>query len=55
MPGLAGQSKEALVRTLKEFKGGKRPATVMHQLAGTPTGSSIDRRLLRGTEIREAP
>jgi cytochrome subunit of sulfide dehydrogenase len=33
MPALTGQSKEALLRTLKDYKEGKRPATVMHQLA----------------------
>jgi sulfide dehydrogenase cytochrome subunit len=33
MPSLAGQSKENMVRTLKEFREGKRPATIMHQLS----------------------
>lgn len=33
MPPLAGQSREGLLRTLKDYKDGKRPATVMHQLA----------------------
>jgi sulfide dehydrogenase cytochrome subunit len=33
MPQLAGQSKETLARHLKDFKDGKRPATIMHQIA----------------------
>ena len=30
---LAGQPKDSLVRMLKEFREGKRPATIMHQLS----------------------
>jgi sulfide dehydrogenase cytochrome subunit len=33
MPQLAGQSKETLARHLKDFRDGKRPATIMHQIA----------------------
>lgn len=33
MPQLAGQSKETLARHLKDFKDGRRPATIMHQIA----------------------
>jgi len=33
MEPLAGQSQEALVRKMSEFKSGQRPATVMHQIA----------------------
>ena len=33
MPPLAGQSKDALLKTLKDYKEGKQQATVMHQLA----------------------
>ena len=32
-PSLAGQSKEHLLQQLKDFKAGKRPATIMHQHA----------------------
>jgi cytochrome subunit of sulfide dehydrogenase len=42
MPGLAGQSKESLLKTLKEYKDGKRPATVMHQLAKGYTDGQLD-------------
>lgn len=33
MPALAGRSKEELLASLKGFKGGSKPATVMHQHA----------------------
>ena len=33
MPSLAGQDKGYMVRQLQDFKTGKRPATIMHQLA----------------------
>jgi cytochrome c553 len=33
MPSLAGQSKAYLIERMQEFKAGKRPATIMHQLA----------------------
>ena len=42
MPGLSGQSKENLLKTLKEFKDGKRPATVMHQLAKGYTDGQLE-------------
>ncbi len=42
MPGIAGRSKEALLRTLKDFKEGKRPATVMHQLAKGYTDGQLE-------------
>ena len=33
MPSLAGRPKDDLLQRLLEFKGGTRPATIMHQLA----------------------
>jgi cytochrome c553 len=33
VPGLAGRSKEDFVQVMAQFKGGQRPATVMHQIA----------------------
>jgi len=33
MVALAGMDKAYMVKTMQEFKTGKRPATVMHQLA----------------------
>ena len=39
---LAGQTKEELVRKMQEFKAGKRPATIMQQLAKGYTDEQID-------------
>ena len=39
---LAGQQKEDLVRKMQEFKTGKRPATIMHQLAKGYTDEQIE-------------
>ena len=33
MPGLAGRPRAALLQMLREYREGKRPATIMHQLA----------------------
>lgn len=33
MPGLAGRPRAELLQMLREFRDGKRPATIMHQLA----------------------
>lgn len=33
MPALAGQSSETLLRHMRDFRDGKRPATIMHQIA----------------------
>jgi len=32
-PSLAGQNRQALLQALQDFRDGKRPATIMHQLA----------------------
>ena len=42
MPGLAGQSREALLKILKEYRDGKRPATLMHQLAKGYTEGQLE-------------
>jgi cytochrome subunit of sulfide dehydrogenase len=39
--GLAGRSKEDLVQVMAQFKGGQRPATVMHQIAKGYTDAEI--------------
>jgi cytochrome c553 len=41
-PGLAGEPKAQIVRLMQEFRAGKRPATVMHQLAKGYTDEQID-------------
>jgi cytochrome c553 len=42
MPVLAGQSKETLARHLRDFRDGKRPATIMHQIAKGYSDAQID-------------
>ncbi len=42
MPPVAGQPKENLMRTLKDFKDGKRPATIMHQIAKGYTDEQLE-------------
>jgi cytochrome c553 len=42
MPNLAGQSQETLARTLRDFRDGKRPATIMHQIAKGLTEAQIE-------------
>jgi cytochrome c553 len=40
--GLAGMPKDFIVQRMNEFKSGKRPATVMHQLAKGYTDQQIE-------------
>jgi cytochrome c553 len=42
MPYLAGQQKNYLIERMQEFKAGKRPATIMHQLAKGYTDEQIE-------------
>jgi cytochrome c553 len=42
MPSLAGRPREALVQILGEFREGKRPATIMHQLSRGYTDAQIE-------------
>jgi len=42
IPALAGQSKDALLASLKAFKAGERPATVMTQLAKGYNDQQLD-------------
>jgi cytochrome c553 len=42
MQSLAGQSKERIAETMRAFRDGKRPATVMHQIAKGYTDQQID-------------
>jgi sulfide dehydrogenase cytochrome subunit len=39
---LAGRPKEELVRLMSEFRDGKRPATIMHQLAKGYTPAQVE-------------
>jgi cytochrome c553 len=42
MPSLAGQQKSYIVEQMKAFRDGKRPATIMHQLAKGYTDQQIE-------------
>jgi cytochrome c553 len=42
MPSLAGQQRSHLVQQMQDFKSGKRPATIMHQLAKGYTDEQIE-------------
>jgi cytochrome c553 len=42
MPNVAGQPKETLVRHLRDFRDGKRPATIMHQISKGLTEEQIE-------------
>ena len=41
-PSIAGQGKASLLQQLKDFKTGKRPATIMHQLAKGYTDEQLE-------------
>ena len=41
-PSLAGMNKEVLLQTLKDFKDGRRTATIMHQHAKGYTDQQLD-------------
>jgi len=42
MPNLAGQERAYLVQQMQDFRTGKRPATIMHQLAKGYTDEQIE-------------
>ena len=42
VPGLAGVDKTFLAQQMKDFKSGKRPATIMHQIAKGFTDEQIE-------------
>ncbi|OGA55277.1 MAG: hypothetical protein A3G24_24560 [Betaproteobacteria bacterium RIFCSPLOWO2_12_FULL_62_13] len=54
-PSLAGQDKNKLLQTLKDFKAGKRPATIMHQQAKGYTDEELE--LITGyfSNVKAAP
>ncbi|MFN7087298.1 MAG: c-type cytochrome [Burkholderiales bacterium] len=41
-PSLAGQNKDYLLQQMKDFKAGKRPATIMHQNAKGYTDEQLE-------------
>jgi cytochrome c553 len=42
MPSIAGMPKDVMLSTLREYKEGKRPATVMHQHAKGYTDAQLE-------------
>ncbi len=42
MPSLAGKPRAALLQMLREYRDGKRPATIMHQLAKGYTDAQLE-------------
>ena len=42
LPNLAGQPKDHLAQQLRDFRDGKRPATIMHQISKGYTEPQID-------------
>ena len=42
MPNLAGQQRAFLAQQMQDFKAGRRPATIMHQLAKGYTDEQIE-------------
>ena len=42
IPSLAGQRRDDLVRVMGEFREGKRPATIMHQLSKGYTPQQVE-------------
>jgi len=42
MESLAGQSKEDLLKKMLDFKSGKKPATIMHQLSKGYTDEQLE-------------
>jgi len=53
MPSLAGQKKDFIVDQMKAFRDGKRPATIMHQLAKGYTDAQIE--LIADYFARQSP
>ena len=54
-PSIAGRPKEVMVQQLKEFRDGKRPATIMHQQAKGYTDAQFE--LIAGyfANVKAAP
>ena len=42
MESLAGKSKDDMLKTMLDFKSGKKPATVMHQLSKGYTDAQLE-------------
>jgi cytochrome subunit of sulfide dehydrogenase len=54
-PSLAGQDRNHLLQTLKDFKAGKRPATIMHQHAKGYTDEQLEAIATYFANVKAAP
>lgn len=54
-PSLAGQNKDYLLQQMKDFKAGKRPATVMHQHAKGYSDEQLERIAAYFAAVKPAP
>ena len=54
-PSLAGQDRNHLLQTLKDFKEGKRPATIMHQHAKGYTDQQLEAIATYFANVKAAP
>lgn len=54
-PSLAGQDRNHLLQTLKDFKDGKRPATIMHQHAKGYTDQQLEAIATYFANVKAAP
>jgi cytochrome c553 len=55
LPALAGQPKDALAASMRAFKAGTRPATIMHQIAKGYTEEQIDEIATYLSQQKSAP
>jgi sulfide dehydrogenase cytochrome subunit len=42
LPDLAGQPRERIAQLLRDFRGGKQPATIMHQVSKGYTDAQVE-------------
>src|SRR5262245_25504521 len=54
-PALAGQDRNYLLQALMDFKAGKRPATIMHQLAKGYTDEQLQQLAAHFSSMSSAP
>lgn len=54
-PALAGQNKDYLVQQMKEFRDGKRPATIMHQLSRGYTDAQVEQIAAYFANVKPGP
>lgn len=54
-PSLAGQDRNYLLQTMKDFKAGKRPATIMHQQAKGYSDAQLELIANYFSNVKAAP